>query len=147
MKKIFMFAVLALTAAGVFAHEPTEVSEKVLKAFRETFTEARQVSWQENDNHYSVRFLQNDVRYIVYYNRDGVIKRSMRFYQSNLLPVNILKAIKDNYRNKTVYGVTEITDNDEIAYFVKLEDAKYWYTVKLSAYGESEMHEKLKKQQ
>ena len=147
MKKILLFSVFVLAAAGAFANDPSEVSEKVLKAFRETFTEARQVSWQESDNTYTVRFMQKEVRYIVCYSKEGVITHSMRFYQPDLLPVNILKEIKNNYKNKTAYGVTEITSDGEIAYFVKMEDAKYWYTVKFSAYGDSELYERFKKQQ
>lgn len=146
MKKILLFFVLVLAAAGAFAKDPSEVSEKVLKAFRETFTEARQVSWQESDNNYAVRFMQKEVRYIVYYSKEGVITHSMRFYQPGLLPVNILKEIKNSYKNKIPYGVTEITNDGEVAYFVKMEDAKYWYTVKFSAYGNSELYEKFKKQ-
>ena len=147
MKKILLFSAFILAAAGVFANDPSEVSEKVLKAFRETFTEARQVSWQESDDNYAVRFMQKDVRYIVYYNKEGIITHSMRFYQPGLLPVNILKEIKNSYKNKAPYGVTEITNDGEVAYFVKMEDAKYWYTVKFSAYGNSELYEKFKKQQ
>ena len=147
MKKILMFAAFVLAAAGAFARDPSKVSEKVLKAFRETFTEARQVSWEESDDNYSVRFLQKDVRYIVHYNKDGTITHSMRFYQPDLLPVNILKEIKNGYKNKTPYGVTEITNNGEIAYFIKMEDSRYWYTVKFNAYGNSELYEKFKKQQ
>ena len=147
MKKILMFSAFVLAAAGTFANAPSEVSEKVLKAFRETFTEARQISWQESNDNYTVRFMQKEVRYIVYYSRDGVITNSMRFYRPDLLPVNILKEIKNNYKSRTIYGVTEITSDGEIAYFVKMEDSKYWYTVRFSAYGNSEPYEKFRKQQ
>jgi len=147
MKKILMFSAFVLAAAGAFANDPSEVSEKVLKAFRETFTEARQVSWQESNDNYTVRFMQKSVRYIVYYSREGVITHSMRFYLPDLLPVNILKKIKSSYKNKTPYGVTEITNDGTIAYFVKMEDSTYWYTIKFNAYGDGELYEKFKKQQ
>lgn len=142
-----MFSVLALAATGVFANDPAEVSEKVLKIFHETFTEARQVSWQENEDNYSVRFIQKDVRYIVYYDMNGVITHSMRFYQPELLPMNIMRIIKSNYKNKTLFGVTEITSGEDIAYFVKMEDDKYWYTIKFDGYGDHLLYEKFKKQQ
>lgn len=147
MKKILMFSVLVLTAAGVFANNPTEVSEKVLKIFHETFKEARQVSWQENEDHYSVRFMQGDVRYIVYYDRNGEITHSMRFYQPDLLPMHIMKIIKANYKNMTLFGVTEITSGDDVAYFVKMEDSKNWYTIKFDGYGDRQVYEKFRKQQ
>ncbi|HRP56030.1 hypothetical protein [Agriterribacter sp.] len=145
MKKIIVLAVVALMSAGVYANAPV-VSEKVLKAFRETFTAAQNVSWHETKDQYSVRFLQSNVRYIVYYNKNGRITGSMRFYEPSLLPMNILSELKRSHTKKSLYGVTEITSGDNVAYFVKMEDSKNWYTIKADAYGNSEVYETLKKQ-
>lgn len=147
MKKIFVLGAMALLSTGVFAESPTAVSEKVLRSFNETFTNAEQVKWHESDNSYSVRFFQGDVRYIVYYDFRGNITSSMRFYNPSLLPANILNALQNNYSKKAAFGVTEITSGEDIAYFVKIEDSKHWYTIKFNANGESEVYEKLKKQQ
>lgn len=146
MKKIFVLGAFALMSTGVFANEPSVVNEKVLKSFKETFTNAEQVKWHESDNSYSVRFFQGEVRYIVYYDLRGNITSSMRFYKPALLPANILNALQNGYSKKTAFGVTEITSGEDVAYFVKLEDSKHWYTVKFNANGESETYEKLKKQ-
>ena len=147
MKKIVAMLMFTLFAAAVFANNPSAVSEKVLKAFKETFTSAEQVRWDEGDNNYSVRFVQEGTRYIVYYNKDGSITSSMRFYEPTKLPMNILKAITQRYADKTAFGVTEITAGDEIAYFVRMEDAKNYYTIKFNASAEGERYEKLRKQQ
>lgn len=145
MKKIFVLAIVALMSAGVYANAPS-VSEKVLKAFHETFTAAENVSWHEAKGEYSVRFLQSDVRYIVYYNKNGKITGSMRFYKPSLLPMNILSELKRSYAKKSLFGVTEITSGEHVAYFVKMEDSKNWYTIKTDAYGNSEVYETLRKQ-
>lgn len=147
MKRIFFLSVFTLFAAGVFASDPSAVSEKVLKAFEQTFTAAEQVKWNESGNSYSVRFIQNDIRYIVYYNKSGVITGSMRFYVPAKLPVNILTAINQHYSQKSAFGVTEITAGDEVAYFVRMEDAKNYYTIRFNASGEGFQYEKLRKQQ
>lgn len=146
MKKILVLCLFAVFTASAFAKTPTAVSEKVLKAFKETFTTAQQITWHENADTYSVRFFQEGVRYIVYYNKDGVITNSMRFYAPALLPMNILKEIKDHYSKKTAFGVTEITSGEDVAYFVRMEDEKHWYTIKFNASGEGQEYEKLKKQ-
>lgn len=146
MKKIVTMLMFTLFAAVVFANTPSAVSEKVLKAFKETFTSAEQVKWDEGDNNYSVRFVQEGTRYIVHYNKDGVITSSMRFYEPAKLPMNILKVISQRYADKTAFGVTEITAGDEIAYFVRMEDAKNYYTIKFNASAEGERYEKLRKQ-
>ena len=145
MKKIFALAVVALMSASLYANAPS-VSEKVLKAFRETFTAAENVSWHETKDMYSVRFLQSDVRYIVYYNKNGKITGSMRFYEPSLLPTNILAELKRSYAKKSLFGVTEITSGGNVAYFVKMEDSKNWYTIKSDSYGNSEVYETLRKQ-
>ncbi len=146
MKKIFALCIFALFTAGAFANTPTAVNEKVLKAFRETFTTAQQITWHESTENYSVRFLQEGIKYIVYYNKDGVITNSMRFYAPALLPMNILKEIKNHYSKKTAFGVTEITSGEDVAYFVRMEDEKHWYTIKFTPSGEALEYEKLKKQ-
>lgn len=146
MKKIFVLATFALLTAGAFAGTAA-VNEKVLKAFHETFTSAQQVSWYENEDNYSVRFVQKDIKYIVYYDKGGSIINSMRFYQPALLPANILSELTKRYSSKTAFGVTEITSGSDVVYFVRMEDKKYWYTIKFNEYGESELNEKLKKQQ
>ncbi len=146
MKKIFVLALAALFSAGAYAHH-VSVSEKALKAFNETFTTAKEVSWHENGNEYSVRFLQEDVRYVVHYSQEGKIIGAMRFYKPAHLPLNILAEVTRLYSNKKLFGVTEITSGDSVAYFVKMEDSKYFTTVKFTPYGESEVYEKIKKQQ
>lgn len=145
MKKIAFLAIAALLSAGVYANAPT-VTEKVLKAFHETFADAENISWYETNNQYSVRFSQSDVRYIVYYNTNGKIVASMRFYDPSLLPVNILSGLKAYYPSKSLFGVTEITTGGNVAYFIKAEDSKYLYTIKADGYGNSEIYETLRKQ-
>lgn len=147
MKRIFVLMMFALLSAGAFAKSPSAVNEKVLKAFKETFTSAEQILWNESGNEYSVRFVQDEIRYIVYYNKNGEIMNSMRFYEPSKLPMNILRAITQHYSKKTAFGVTEITAGEEVAYFVRMQDAKNFYTFKFNASGEAVLYEKLKKQQ
>ncbi|MFT3949670.1 MAG: hypothetical protein QM763_22085 [Agriterribacter sp.] len=147
MKRIFVLSMFTLLSAGVFANSPSAVNEKVLKAFKETFTSAEQVKWNEADDNYSVRFVQDDIRYIVYYDKSGEMLSSMRFYEPAKLPMNILKAISQRYNDKTAFGVTEITAGEDVAYFVRMKDARYYYTIKFNASAEGSRYEKLKKQQ
>lgn len=135
----------AIWTASAYTNNAT-VSEAVLKAFYETYTTAQQVIWHEKGDQYSVSFLQSEIRYIVYYNNNGNVTSSMRFYLPALLPTNILLEIKRRYATKTAFGVTEITSGESLTYFVKMEDSRHLYTVKIDAYGNSRVYEKLKKQ-
>ncbi|MFT3703661.1 MAG: hypothetical protein QM802_14960 [Agriterribacter sp.] len=146
MKKIIALCMFVVVATCAFA-KTTDVSERVLRAFRETFTTAQKVTWHENQDSYSVRFYQGSIRYIVYYNKEGSIINSMRFYMADQLPVNILKEIKRHYSKRTTLGVTEITSGEDVAYFVRMEDDNHWYTIKFDASGDAMEYEKLKKQE
>ncbi len=146
MKRIFAVGLFALLGAGAFANTPEAVSEKVLQSFKETFTDAKDVKWHESDNSYSVRFYQGDTRYIVYYNKRGNITGSMKFYEPAMLPTNILSDIARNHNGKTSLYVTEISSGNNLAYFVKMQDGKYWYTIQYDSIGNSSVYEKIRKQ-
>ncbi len=146
MKRIFALGLFALLGAGAFANTPDAVSEKVLKSFKETFTDAKEVKWHEADNSYSVRFYQGDTRYIVYYNKRGDITGSLKFYDPPMLPTNILSDMSRSHRGKTALYVTEISSGSNLAYFVKMKDDKYWYTIRYDSNGDSSVHEKIRKQ-
>lgn len=145
MKKLVLLVCAAMLSAGLYANNPA-VSEKVLKAFRETFSSAENVSWHEVDRQYSVHFFQSDVRYIVYYNKAGKITASMRFYTPALLPMTILSELNKSHSDKKAFGVTEITSGGSTAYFIKMQDDNNWYTLKADAYGSMELVEVMQKQ-
>jgi hypothetical protein len=60
MKKLIVFLGL-FVALGAGAANPPEVSEKVLKAFGETFVKATDVVWHEMENTYEARFKQSEI--------------------------------------------------------------------------------------
>ena len=47
------------------------------------------------------------------------------------LPVDIQCKLKKKFADKTIFGVTEFIVGDDVNYFVKMEDAKTWITVKV----------------
>jgi hypothetical protein len=133
MKKIFLavscFLMLVIPA---FSNTP---NEKVLKIFQATFLTPEQVKWSEYENYYDVSFIQSGIRSRVKYDKEGNFLSSMRYYGEEHLPINVVSELKKKYADKKVFGVTEITNEDEVTYYVKLEDAKRWYTVKISGNG------------
>ena len=60
MKKIILAFLLFAAITSQAANVP-DVNEKILKAFKETFTYAEDVVWQEKDNAYQVNFWQGEV--------------------------------------------------------------------------------------
>ena len=141
MKKVFVFAAALVIACSSFANMP-EVSEKALKAFKATFKDAQNVVWSDAPNLYTVKFTQQGINTFVKYDEEGNFISSRRYYTAEKLPVDIQCMLKKKFADKNVYGVTEFTVGDLINYYVKLEDAKTWTTVKIDNDRNVEITEK-----
>ena len=140
MKKVLMITCALMIAAGSFAASP--VSEKALKAFKATFTGAENVVWSDAANLYTVKFTQEGVNTFVKYDEEGNFISARRYYNAEKLPVDIQCKLKNKFADKTVFGVTEYTVADETSYYIKLEDAKTWTTVKFDNARNMEVMEK-----
>ena len=143
MKKLFFVIAMFLGTSAIFAGRPTEVSEKVLKLFHETFKNPKEVSWRELDNAYEVYFKQGDITNRVQYDTDGNIIQYIRNYSEEQLPFQILSNLKRKYSDRSIFGVTEFYSGTELNYFITMEDGKHWYTVKSDTLGNLEQTEKL----
>ena len=146
MKRIIfvtlLFAGIASGAAGPIKASP---NEKVLKAFHETFIYAEKVVWHDYENQYQAYFWQNEINVRVWYDEDGNLLETIRYYFEKQLPPNILAKLKKRYSDKEVFGVTEITSEEEVSYYISLKDDKNWYTIKSDPYGNLQQTEKYKR--
>lgn len=144
MKKIIYLAVLLISISATAA-APPEVSEKVLKAFKETFTNAENVIWDEQEDRCQASFIQSEIQIRAVYDDDGnLLKTTRSYYEKNLAP-NVLAKLKRKYAGKEIFGITEVSTETEITYYVTLRDAKYFYKVEANAYGNSQQVEKFKR--
>ena len=144
MKKIIYLAVL-LTGLSAAAATPTAVNEKVLKAFKETFSFAENVTWEEMENSCEASFKQSDIAVRATYDNEGNLLKTIRYYTEENLPPNILAKLKKKYTGKEIFGITEISSEEEISYTISLKDDKNWYTVKSDPYANLQQIEKFKR--
>jgi hypothetical protein len=142
MKKVLAIICSLFFVAGAYAFE---VNEKVLKSFKETFSTAEEVKWEEYKTYYTVSFVNSGIRSKVNYDKEGTMIGSIRYYAPQMLPLNLYNRLKKEYSNKEMFGVTEVTFGSDITYFVKMQDEKHWTTIKIDATGASSIHEKYKK--
>ncbi len=143
MKKLLIASALFVGLASYA--KPTEVSEKVLKAFKETFVNAENVQWDEFADYYAVKFSQIHIDTRVKYDKNGEVIETTRYYFEEHLPPFILAKIKKRYTDKRVYGVTEITTENDVSYYIVLEDDKNWVTIKSDSFGSFQVQDKFKK--
>jgi hypothetical protein len=145
MKKILLIAtavVFFVSSSYAFGGVP---NQKVLAAFNKTFQQVKEVSWQELDNNYEANFTQNNIIYRVSYDLEGNVVKSIRYYYGETLPVYIQAKLSKKYEGKTVFGVTEITSENQVTYYIILQDDKNWINVQSDAFGNMFTEKKLKK--
>jgi hypothetical protein len=144
MKKLLAILASTFIVVSSFAFDPN-VNEKVLKSFNETFSTAEDVKWEKFETYYTVSFYQSGIQSKVNYDYSGTMLSSLRYYAPQMLPLNIYNKIKKGYAKKEMFGVTEVTFNNEVVYYVKLQDAKKWITLKIDGVGNTELVESYKK--
>lgn len=144
MKKLIIVTVAACLSISLYAR-PTDISEKVLKVFKEAFSSAKDVKWTESENSYSVSFVLSGIQSKVVYDKEGNIVSSLRYYSPQYLPMNVYRSLLKKYDSRKLFGVTEVAVEDNIVYYVKMYDEKFWYTVKTDNSGNMQITEKLKR--
>ena len=126
---------LALLLTGFTATAAATPSEKVLKAFNETFTAAVNVTWEEFDHNSQASFKVNDIKVKALYDEEGNLIETIRYYTQEILPPNIVAKLKKKYNGKEIYSVTEVSSDNELSYYISLKDQKNWFIVKSDPLG------------
>jgi hypothetical protein len=93
-----------------------------------------------------VNFMEDGIRNAIIYEKDGTFRSSTRYYKEQNLPYYLLVNIRKRYPDKKIFGVTEISSISEIEYYIKMEDAAVWTTIKMDSEGNLVLVEKLKKE-
>jgi hypothetical protein len=141
MKKLFTGMAVMLFSLVVFATP----NEKVLSNFAQSFPKADSVKWYENENDYEVHFYVGQTRCLVWYDKDGVVTKSIRYYLQNMLSPMVLASVQRKYKDQSIFGVTEVTNQDGVQYYLVLEDDKKWYNITSDAVGNLTLTKKFNK--
>ncbi|WP_300601747.1 hypothetical protein [Niabella sp.] len=119
---------LGLNAMAAVTVNPT-VNEKVLKTFKDVFSNARDVQWNTTAEYNEASFRSGSVSTRAVIDNNGTLVRTIRYYKENNLPSNILYKIKKKYDGKEIYGVTEVTNSEGVNYFIVIRDSRSIYNV------------------
>jgi hypothetical protein len=145
MKKVILSIALLVSIVAGASVSPSEVNEKVLKAFNETFAKATDVVWHEYESYYQANFKQDEIQVRAQYDESGALLKTIRYYGEKQLLPNIVSKLKKKYADREIFGVTETTSPDEVNFLITLKDTKNWYVVKSDVYGNLEQTEKFKR--
>ncbi|HVY76524.1 MAG TPA: hypothetical protein VG890_16960 [Puia sp.] len=141
---ILFFLTLQISA---FSKPTANINEKVLKTFEAAFPNAAQVSWREEGENYFVHFKLGEVTSEIQYDHQGNFISSFRYYSNpSLLPLQLVCKLNKKFVGKSVYGITEYSTDSDTVYYIKLEDATTFTTVKATEDGAMSVTEKFEKQ-
>lgn len=145
MKKIFFAAAAFLLTCSAFANNIIDVNKKVLDAFKNTFQSASQVVWHEYKDHYEVRFMQGTIDARVSYDTNGKILQAIRYYKEDNLPLLIKAKVNNKYPGQKIFGITEVSSDEGLNYYIVLEGEKTWTNLKCDYLGNVWVQKKYKK--
>ena len=97
MKRIIYLAFLLTGFVAVAAPAPSDVNEKVLEAFKQTFTAAQNVTWHEYEDYTQANFEVEKMQVRAQYAEDGRLLRTIRYYSEKELLPNIVAKLKKKY--------------------------------------------------
>lgn len=112
-------------------------NEKVVTTFFRVFKDAHNVTWSHNGNFYDAFFTVASVKVRARLDKRGKLVRTIRYYKEDNLPVNILCSIKNDYPDKEVWGVIEVTSADDTNYRIVLRDEKRYFHIGANSQGET----------
>ena len=145
MKKT-IFAFLAFISFSAIAAGPRpEINQRVLSSFTQTFSYAEDVVWQEDNHLYQANFWQGGINIRARYDDQGNLLETIRYYFEKQLPPVVLAKVKKKYTGKSIFGITEISSDENTTYYITLQDEKNWYTVKSDIYGNLQRFDNFKK--
>jgi hypothetical protein len=120
-------------------------NEKVLKNFNLTFPRADSIVWYESETDYGVYFINDGIKCRMWYDLEGNVKKSIRYYGEEKLPPMIIGNLQRKYPDMKVFGVTELSTPEEFTYQIVLEGDRHWVNVNSDAVGNLKTIKKLNK--
>lgn len=127
------FAKASVTAAvGIAtAEEDLAVSHPDMIAnFRKTFPTADNVSWTKIDNAYQACFGMGVKKGRAVFGESGRMNYAICECPTTELPAAANKSVNTHYPGYTVFNAREVIANGHTTYFVVLEDAKEFVSIK-----------------
>jgi hypothetical protein len=124
MKRIIITLTLALTLAATFSFaSDVKVSSTVMQSFKARFADAENVSWSVTNGFYVAEFTSDEKKQYAYFNPAGDLTVVAEPLTVNQLTKKQQSNLRKDYSDYTVVDVYKLTDNDDVKYFVVVENS------------------------
>ena len=135
MKKLILLCVVAACSTGIFA-VPMDSnsfvgSAKIRKIFHQNFPEISNPTITNVGKFYVVSFTgqENNSSCRIYYDAEGNVVQTIRNYKAEKLTPFIRSKIESKYKGKSIFMVTDVSDENEHFYDVIIQDSKSLWIV------------------
>jgi prenyltransferase beta subunit len=148
MKKIIFLGLILACSVATFATTLPDAPDKILKIFHRDFPNVQNQSISLVGDSYMVYFKNEDERtaYRVYYNTNGDILQTIKYYSAENLSPFIRSRVNSKYKDKTITSVTDVTNSSGHFYQIVMEDSKSWIYLDVNEKGSIQVQKRLKKQ-
>jgi hypothetical protein len=102
----------------------TNVNEKALKNFQNSFKGANATWSQAEDGGFIARFTENSIETVCAYSAKGKLNHTILYYQEKDLPEDIRATVKSSYYDFDILSVAEVHIDDSVIYMLTLQDDK-----------------------
>jgi hypothetical protein len=151
MKKLILLATAVIFSAGIFA-APTvtksiDATAKIRNVFHQNFPEVINPSIVNVGGLYLVYFAdeKNNASCRIFYDADGNVIQTIRNYTAEGLTPYVRAKIDSKYKGKNIFGVTDVTNENEHYYEVMLQDDKSLWIVRANDIGSIYVQKKYKR--
>jgi len=107
------------------------ISTKAVRHFIRSFKQAEDVHWFKAVNGMVAHFTMNGIKSKAYYDKKGNWLYTIRTYEESELSKDIRDLVKRTYYDYSITSVNEITDEQQTAYVILLEDKTTWKTINI----------------
>jgi hypothetical protein len=122
----------AFFGTSSFAGQKDPVNSSVLESFNKSFNNAKDVQWSASNEVYKATFLYNCQYITAFYTAGGELMGITKNILSSQLPLLLQAGLKENYSGYWISDVVEYSNQDEISYYVSLENADSKLTIRSS---------------
>jgi hypothetical protein len=130
-KKILTWAMLLMTVSSFsFANKGDDLNIKIATSFKKDFAGAREIKWETGKTFVKLTFILNEQIMFAYYTENGDFMAVSRNILSNHLPLSLLIKLKRDYADYWITDLFEIDSDNEISYYITLENSGLKLTLK-----------------
>jgi len=117
------------------------ISPRALRDFASTYKNVRGESWMKGKDGFSARFISDDIRTTIYYDKKGNWSGRVKLYSEEKMPRDIRHVVKSAYYDYNIVYAQEIetTDSDGVPTYLICVDDKT--KIKLIRMRDGEMSE------